>query len=124
MILAIAKFLIARNPAMPLAHAKRLAKVGVAFGAVVLLVVGFLAWDWWDDRKAVEAANLKRVAAEANAALEAERRASTAGFTRDAARAADAEDTEDELETIHAEDPESAARPAGRGTRAVADRLR
>ena len=124
MFLFIAKWLIARNPAMTLAHAKKLAKIGVAVAAVVLLVVCFLVWDWWDDRQAVEAANLKREAAEARASLEGERRANTAGAKRDNARRADAETTEDQLEAIHDEDPETAAAPASRGSRAVADRLR
>ena len=124
MFLFIAKWLIARNPAMTLAHAKKLAKIGVAIAAVVLLIVGFIAWDWWDDRQAVEQANTKREAAEAKASLEAERSANTAGAKRDASRAADADQSEDELEAIHAEDPEAAASPASRGARTVADRLR
>lgn len=60
MFLFIAKWLIARNPAMTPAHAKKLAKIGVAIAAVALLIVGFIAWDWWDDRQAVEQAAVER----------------------------------------------------------------
>lgn len=55
MILLIAKWLIARNPARTLESAKRIAKVGLIVGALVMLIVGFLLWDHFDDKAAVNA---------------------------------------------------------------------
>lgn len=120
----IAELLLQRKPGMTLSHATRLAKIGVAIAAVVLLAGGVLAFFHFHDKGVIERHELESERDEANAALESERRASTAGAKRDEARRTDDETTQDELETIHAEDPDAAARPASRGSRAVADRLR
>ena len=45
----IAKLLVARNPALTLAHAKRLAWAGLA-GVVLLVVVGIAAWSYFSGR--------------------------------------------------------------------------
>ena len=54
MIGTIAGWLIARNPAMTLAHAKRLAKVGLIAAAIVAAVGG--VFDWYaGNRKEIHA---------------------------------------------------------------------
>jgi hypothetical protein len=58
----LASLLLARNAAMTLPYARRLAKIGLTAAAVVLAVVAFIAWDWWDDRRAVQAAEDRREA--------------------------------------------------------------
>jgi len=88
-------------------------------GLVVLGVAAFLIWDWRDDRAAIRAHEAERVAE----TLAAERRASANDLGRHAARSAASVAVQQELEEIHAQDPQAAAAPAGRGTRAVADRL-
>lgn len=75
MIGTIAGWLIARNPALTLAHAKRLAKVGLIAAGIVIVVVGFIAWDYFDDKAAIEQADSKRKLGEAEDALKGERRA-------------------------------------------------
>jgi hypothetical protein len=120
MIGIIAGWLVSRNAALTLAHARRLAKVGLVVAAIVTAVAAFLIWDWRDDKAAIRQHEEGRV----EQALEAERRASSADTDRQAAIDAASRATTEELETIHDADPEAAARPAGAGTRAVADRLR
>lgn len=120
MILFFAKFLLMRNPAMTLQHARRLAKIGLAVAAAVLLVIALVVVVWMIRKDAVE----DHQAGRTEDALEGERRANAGDAARREAREADSEQTNTELETIHAEDPEGAAAPASRGSRAVADRLR
>lgn len=45
MIALIAKFLIARNPAMTLSYARRLAKIGLIIAGVAILIGAAL---WWN----------------------------------------------------------------------------
>jgi hypothetical protein len=120
MIGMLAGWLVARNAALTLPHARRIAKAGLIAAAIVTAVIAFLIWDWRDDKAAIRQHETGR----AEQALEAERRASSANADRQAAIDAASRATTEELETIHDADPEAAARPAGAGTRAVADRLR
>lgn len=120
----IAKLLIGRKPSLTPSYAEKMAK-GIAWGGIAIMaVLAFLAWDWWDDRQAVQNANMKRIAAENAAALEAERSATANAIERDEARDEANDQTNDELEAIHAEDPNAANAPATAGSRTVADRLR
>lgn len=57
MFTAIAKFLIARNPAMTMAHALRLAKVGLG-AALLLALLGLFLW-WNAAENADDKANQK-----------------------------------------------------------------
>lgn len=119
----LATKLIARNPALTLAHARRIAWIVAVLGALAVAAAGIGIWLTLHDRAVIERHDTKRKLGEATAALEGEQRANEAGATRDAARADAHQQTEDELETIHAQDPAAAAAPASRGTRAVARRL-
>lgn len=103
---------------------ERLAKIIVIAGLVLLAIGGAALWLHLHDKGVIEQHDTERQLGEAKTALESRDRADTAGKTRDDARSADDQTTRDELETIHAEDPDAAAKPAGRGQRAVADRLR
>tara|TARA_Y100001947_G_C10291001_1_gene282829 strand:- start:522 stop:902 length:381 start_codon:yes stop_codon:yes gene_type:complete len=120
----IAGWLIARNPALTLAHAKRLAKIGLIAGAIVVAVGGFLIWDYFDDKAAVEKADSKRKLEGANNALEGERRANRGEEARREAREADRDTTTEEMKEAEDADPEAARAPAGPVSRAAADRLR
>lgn len=124
MIAMIAGWLMSRNAALTLPYARRLAKIGLAGAALALLVGGFALWLALHDRGVIERHETEQKLEEASTALEGERRASTAGQVRDKGRAAADDQTEQQLEAIHAEDPDAAAAPASRGARAVADRLR
>lgn len=55
MIALVASWLIARNPALTLPYARRIAKIGMVAVAVMLASVAFLVWDHFDDKAAVEA---------------------------------------------------------------------
>lgn len=124
MIGTIAGWLIARNPAMTLAHAKRLAKVGLIAAAIVAAVGGFVVWDYFDDKAAVEKADSKRKLDEAKDALEGERRANRGEEARRDAREADSANTTEDMKDAEDADPEAARAPAGPVSRAAADRLR
>ena len=124
MIGTIAGWLIARNPALTLAHAKRLAKVGLIAGAVGAAVGGFLIWDHFDDKAAVETADSKRRLEEAHRALEGERRANRGEDERRRSREADSDTTTADMKEAENADPEAARAPAGPVSRASADRLR
>lgn len=116
----LARRLLARKPALTAAHAERQATV-ISWGIVLALAVAaLLVFDHFNDSAAVRRHEAKRV----EAALESERRASSADAERQSAIEAASDSTTERLEQIHAQDPEAAARPAGAGTRAVADRLR
>ena len=120
MIGFIDKWLVTRNPALTMAHARRLVQIGLVLALVVLIVGGIALWDHLDDNAAIRKHDAGRV----EDTLAAERSANEGGFSRAAAREATSRQTIDELEDIHAEDPEGAAAPASRGSRAVAERLR
>lgn len=124
MISMIAGWLVKRSlasgGALTIKHARRIAKIGLIAAAVVLAIVSLLVWDHFDDKAAIREHNAKRV----EAALEAERRATAADAEREAARNAQSRETEDDLENIHAQDPDSEVRPASAGARRVAERLR
>ena len=124
MIGTIAGWLIARNPALTLAHAKRLAKVGLIAGTFVAAVGGFLIWDHLGDKAAVETADSKRRLKEANRALEGERRANRGEEDRRRSREADSDITTADMKEAENADPEAARAPAGPVSRAAADRLR
>lgn len=124
MILWIAKWLVGRNPALTLAHAQRLAKVGLVIAGVVLIVGGFLTWNYFDNKAAVEKADSKRKLNEANDALEGERRANRGEEDRRKAREADSGRTTDKMKEAEDAEPEAARAPAGPVSRAAADRLR
>lgn len=47
MILFLAKLLLARNPAMTLSYARRMAKLGLAAFVLIALVVVVLGFRWW-----------------------------------------------------------------------------
>ncbi len=124
MIGTIAGWLIARNPALTAAHAKRLARVGLIAAGIVIAVVGFIAWDYFDDKAAVEQADSKRKLSEATDVLEGERRANRGEEARRAAREADSQTTTTDMKEAEDANPEAARAPAGPVSRAAADRLR
>lgn len=124
MIGTIAGWLIARNLALTLAHAKRLAKVGIIAAAVVIAVGGFIAWDYFDDKAAIEKADNQRRLDEARSSLEGERRANRAEQRRRDAREDDSAQTTENMKEAEDADPEAARAPAGPVSRAAADRLR
>lgn len=124
MIGTIAGWLITRNPALTAAHAKRLAKVGLIAAGIVIVVVGFIAWDYFDDKAAIEQADSKRKLGEAEDALEGERRANRGEEARRAAREADSQNTTTDMKVAEDANPEAARAPAGPVSRAAADRLR
>jgi hypothetical protein len=112
MIGMLAGLLIARNPAMTLPHARRLAKVGLAVAAFVLLVVGFLIWDHFDDKAAVEADRSASKAEAVSRARDADGRAGRA-----------ADDTRDAIERSNA-DAKAAADRSDDPLATALDRLR
>ena len=105
MIATIATWLIARNPAMTLGAARRLAKIGLAVAVVLAIAGGAALWLHFHD------------------ALESERRATTAGAVRDQARAAAAVQSSDAMKEAEDADPEAAQAPAGPVSRAAARRF-
>jgi len=119
----LAKLLLARNPALTLAHACRIAWIVAILGALFVAAVGIGLWLTLHDKAVIERHDTKRQLGEATAAIEARNRADEGEAQRAAARAAAHDTTKQELETIHAQDPAAAAAPASRGTRAVAKRL-
>lgn len=123
MIASLAAWLVARRPDLTIAAARRLVKIGLAIAAVLAIAGGFALWLHLHDAGVVERHETRRELEEARTAIESEHRATGNGAVRDEARTAAAEQTKQELERIHAEDPEAAAAPASRGTRAVAKRL-
>ena len=123
MIQFLAAWAVKRGLARTAEAAKPFIKVGLVVLAVVLLIGGFLLWDHLDDKAAVQQADAARQRDEAVQTLDSERRANAGDQVRAEARAEASQQTRDELETIHAEEPEAAAAPASRGTRAVAGRL-
>lgn len=112
--------LLARKPALTAAHAERQAAVISWAIILALAIAGWLVFDHFNDRAAVATREARRV----EAALEGERRASSADADRQAQIEAASRSTTERLEQIHDADPEAAARPASAGSRAVADRLR
>lgn len=124
MIGLIAGWLVKRSLAsgagLTLPHARRIAKIGLILVSAAALIGGFMFWDWLDDRAAIRAHEADRVAD----TVAAQRRADTNDEIREDAREAVSEATTERLEEIHDEDPETATRPASRGSRAVAGRLR
>lgn len=123
MVTTIATWLISRKPGMTLGHAQRLAKIGTIAAAVIVVVAGFLIWDHFDDKAAIERANLERQAEQAEMALEAERRANEGDQTRREAREQSSADTQEVMDNAERKDPEGAAAPAGPVSRAAAGRL-
>ena len=110
---------IAKGGAMTVPHARRLAKAGLVVAGGVLLVTGWLVFDHFNDRAAIREHEAERT----EDALEGERRATANDQERTAARNADSEAAQDDLDEIHTSDPESAAQPASPGFRRVAERL-
>ena len=51
--MALARWLIASNPAMPLAHAKRIVTAGLILLGIVALIGAMLIWDHFDDREVI-----------------------------------------------------------------------
>ncbi len=116
----LARRLLARNPALTTAHAARQANV-ISWALVLLLAVGaFLIWDWRDDKAAVRQANAERI----EAGLQAERKASADDVARRAALEAENAAARQRMKEAENADPEAARAPAGRVSRAAAERLR
>ena len=113
MIATIATWLIARNPAMTLGAARRLAKIGLAVAVVLAIAGGAALWLHFHDAGVIDRHETKAKLEEATTALESERRATTAA----AAQSSDAM-----KEAEHA-DPEAATAPAGPVSRAAARRF-
>lgn len=109
------------------ARARKFALPGFILAALLALGGLWGAWQVFDhvnDRQAVKRAMAEQAQQESAAALAAERAANINATARDDALRAASRQTEQQLETIHAQDPAAAAAPASRGSRAVADRLR
>lgn len=79
MILLLAKLLIARNPALTLAHARRLVTRGLAVVGVVLLVGAGALWLHLHTKAAVEADRTAAKLEAVSRAREADERAEAAG---------------------------------------------
>lgn len=75
MIAMIAGWLMSRNAALTLPYARRLAKIGLAVVAVVLLVAGFAMWLHFHTKAAVEADRSVSNAKAVTRAREADERA-------------------------------------------------
>ena len=123
MIATIATWLIARNPAMTLGAARRLAKIGLAVAVVLAIAGGAALWLHFHDAGVIERHETRAKLEEATTALESERRATTAGAVRDQARAAAAVQSSDAMKEAEDADPEAAQAPAGPVSRAAARRF-
>ena len=123
MIATIATWLIARNPAMTLGAARRLAKIGLAVAVVLAIAGGAALWLHFHDAGVIERHETRAKLEEATTALESERRATTAGAARDQARAAAAAQSSDAMKEAEDADPEAAQAPAGPVSRAAARRF-
>ena len=98
----IARWLIARHPAMTLAHAKRLATAGLIILGIVLLVGGVLLWDHFDDRAVEREVNLERDNRDLRANAEANETAGLSKVERDTREGAEQEELTDEVDEADA----------------------
>ena len=98
----LARWLIARNPALTLAHAKRLATGGLIMLGIALLIGGVLLWDHFDDRAVVREVNLERDNRDMRANAEANEAAGLSKVERDTCESAEQEELTDEVEEADA----------------------
>lgn len=120
----LASFLLRRRPSLTQVHADRLAKVIAGAALVIAVIAGFALWLTLHDRKVVEEHQLQTRAATAETSLARDREATTNAAVREQARQDRSTATQKAMTDAEAADPEAAARPAGRVSRAAADRLR
>jgi hypothetical protein len=91
MILLLAKLLIARNPALTIAHARRLVTVALAVAGVLLMLGAFALWLHLHTEAAVEADRVEARAEAVSRAREADEHAErAAGATQDSVAASNA----------------------------------
>jgi hypothetical protein len=98
----LARWLVSRNPAMTLAHAKRLATGGLILLGIVLLVGGVLLWDHFDDRAVERKVNLERDNRDLRANIEANETAGMSKVERDTRETAEQEELTDEVDEADA----------------------
>lgn len=123
MIAWIAAQLIALNPSLSIAAARRFAKTGVIGVSLLVLVGGFALWLKLHDRALVEEHETGRRLEQAQIAIESERRATTNSGAREAARHAAAAQSAEAMKDAEDADPEAARAPAGAVSRAAARRF-
>jgi len=124
MVGTVAAWLLAKNLVGSTAAARGAARLTLAIAGLVVLALALAAAVWLLRRDAVEEFQGAQRAEKLDQALKGERRANRGAAERMVAREAASEMTHAQLETIHAEDPETARAPASAGSRAVAERLR
>lgn len=98
----LARWLIARNPALTFAHAKRLATCGLILLGIALLIGGVLLWDHFDDRAVEREVNLERDNWDLRANAEANETAGLSKVERDTRETAEQEELTDEVDEADA----------------------
>lgn len=98
----LARWLIARNPALTLPHAKRLTTACLILLGIVLLVGGALLWDHFDDRAVEREVNLERDNRDLRANAEANETAGLSKVERDIRESAEQEELTDEVDEADA----------------------
>lgn len=98
----LARWLIARNPGLTLAHAKRLANAGLIVLGIILLVGGAFLWDHFDDRAVEREVNLKRDNRDLRANAGANETAGLSKVERDTRESAEQEELNDEVDEADA----------------------
>jgi len=98
----LARWLVSRNPAMTLSHAKRLATAGLILLGIVLLIGGVLLWDHFDDRAVEREVNLERDNRDLHANAEANETAGLSKVERDTRESAEQKELIDEVDEADA----------------------
>lgn len=98
----LARRLVARNPALTITHAKRLATVGMVAGALILAALAFLLWLHFHDARVREDTNLRRDNADLTANAEANASAGLSKVARDRTEAAQQRKLEHDVEKADA----------------------
>lgn len=112
------------NPLSFLARALGVKKYIAIAGLLALFVVGFVAWDFFDDRAAIKQdrsiVRTKALKADRDAMIEADRRAAELAIITAGQQADTIKDIDDAIKAK----PDAARRPAGPAVNAAADSLR
>lgn len=103
MMLWLAKLLIARNPALTIAHARRIATAGVVIAAILVGAIGFGLWLHFHDAGVRATTNMKRDNADLRANAQANEAAGLSKHERDQREVADQKELEHDVDKADAD---------------------
>ncbi len=103
MIMLLAKFFLARNPALTLGHAKRLATGALILGAVLLAAGGFALWLHFHDEGVEEKVLLERDNTDLRANAAANETAGMSKAERDRIETREQKELDDEVDQADAD---------------------